>query len=319
VHHLPAAPPPSARLRGATTRWLLLLQRALRQRVGRLALGALVSVAIAALVISVPAGSGSSEDTRSVSLDASASSSASSGDSPVVMGRDGKPVTSAAFAGRTSEVTYSAAPDAEAAGSPSAADDATAGSTAVGGSDRSTSAATQGSGATATTGSSSPATSGTGTPSAAVGSPTTSSGSIDDRTTDVGTPSEPDPAPPVIEPAPQSVQEQLLALVNSARAGHGCDSLVPDGALASAARAHSVDMRDAGLLSLLTPAGGSLLDLGGEAAVLAHGPADPAVVLQGWLADTTDATALLDCGAGVGGVGVARDDDGGRWWTLLLG
>jgi uncharacterized protein YkwD len=322
VHHLPAGPPLSARVRGATTRWLLLLRRALRRRGGRLALGALASVAIAALVVSVPVGSGSSEDTRSVSLDASASSSsASSGESPVVMGRDGKPVTSAAFAGRTSQVTYSAAPDVEAAGSPSTADDATAGSTPAGGSDRSTSAATQGSGATGTTGSSGTGTgtSGTGTPTATAGSPTTSSGSIEDRTTDVGTPSEPDPAPPVTEPAPQSVQEELLALVNSARAGRGCDALAPDGALASAARAHSVDMRDAGLLSLLTPAGGSLLDLGGQAAVLAHGPADPEAVLQSWLADQTDATALLDCGAGVGGVGVAKDDDGGPWWTLLLG
>jgi uncharacterized protein YkwD len=78
-----------------------------------------------------------------------------------------------------------------------------------------------------------------------------------------------------------------------------------------------MDMRDAGLLSLLTPAGGSLLDQGARAAAIAYGSADPAAVLQGWLTGS-DAAALLDCGAATAGVGVADGDDG-PWWTLLLG
>src|SRR3954469_2471749 len=144
VHHIPAGPPLSARLRGATTRWLRLLRRALRRRSGRLGLAALGTAGITALVGSVPVGSASPEDTAAVSLDASASSSASSSGSPVVMGRDGKPVPSSAFAGLRSEATYSAAPDVEAAGSPSPGDRATAGSTPAGGSHRPTSATSGG-------------------------------------------------------------------------------------------------------------------------------------------------------------------------------
>ena len=105
--------------------------------------------------------------------------------------------------------------------------------------------------------------------------------------------------------------------MNTARTGQGCGDLVADGSLASAAQEHSADMRDAGLLSLRTPAGGSLLDLG-RAAALAHGPADPSAVVQGWLSDPNEATALLDCSAGTGGIGIADGADG-SWWTLLLG
>jgi uncharacterized protein YkwD len=328
VHHLPAGPPLSARLRGATTRWLFLLRRPLRRRSGRLALGALVGAAMIAIVLSMSVVSGSSEQAPSVSLDASASSSASSGTSPVVMGRDGKPITSAVFAGVRSEASYSAAPEVEAAGSPSTSREAagspstsretTAGSTPVSGTGRTTAAGTRGSGASGTTGSTGTGKPVTGTPSTTAGSPTTSSGSTADPTTDAAQSSESDAVPVVTDPAPQSVQEQVLALLDAARADHGCTALVPDGALTSAAQVHSADMRDAGVLGPLTPAGGSLLDLGGRAAAVAHGPADPAAVVQGWLADPGDAAALLDCGVGSGGVGVADGNDG-SWWTLLLG
>ena len=113
MHHRPSGPPLSARLQGAFTRWSLLVRAALRRtvpaRLGRLALGALVTTTVVGLVLAIPVISGIGRGTPSMALDASSSSSAGEGpgDSPVVMGVDGEPVTSSAFAGVRTSVTVS--------------------------------------------------------------------------------------------------------------------------------------------------------------------------------------------------------------------
>jgi uncharacterized protein YkwD len=278
VHHRPAGPPLSARLRGAGTRWLLLSRRALRRRGGRLGLALLVSAVVAAVVLSVPVVSESSGRAPSVGLDASASSSAreSDGGTPVVMGRDGEPTTPSGSAGPETTAVDPAV-------------SAAAGRTSGGGRTSSNSAPVASD--IPSSGAASPAT--TVPPSSAAQSPT-----------------------PSAVPTPDD-GETVLDLVNAARAEEGCDALVPDPALTDLAQAHSADMRDAGVLTLLTSAGGSLLELGGRAATLAHGSDDPAAVVQDWLSDPEARAALLDCSLGTAGIGITAGTDD-VWWVQLL-
>jgi uncharacterized protein YkwD len=318
VHHHPVGPPFAARPRGIATRRRHLSRRALHRGGRRLALAAVLSVAITAIVLGVPVLSGSSAGTPSVALESSSSPSSgsfpSSGGSPVVMGRDGKPVTSADFAGLNADATYSSAPTVEAAGSESSgavapADTPTPGSPASGPS----TTATPGAAASTGRGGSTASGSASGAPSPTAGSPTTTAGSV--------APSEPralPDTPQAAERAAAGEEEQLLGLVNAARAEAGCAAVVPDGSLAAVAQAHSADMRDSGLLGLPASAGGSVLDLGGRAVTLAHGSDDPAAVLEGWLADPGDRATVLDCGLHSVGIGVAEGPDG-VWWTQLLG
>jgi uncharacterized protein YkwD len=282
VHHHPAGPPLTARLRGSGTRWLLLARRALHRRSGRLGLAALLTAA-AAIVLSVPMTAEPSGRAPSAGLDASASSSSareSDSGPPVVMGRDGAPTTPSDSAG----------PGPSAAGSPSALG---TGATAAG----------------TTADRSDPVTS--DVPPSSAGSPATTVSSMPTAQTPTPTAT----AAGVTDPGDE---ETVLDLVNAARAEEGCAALVPDAALTDRARTHSTDMRDAGALTLLTPDGGPLLELGGRAATVAHGPSDPTAVVQEWLSNPDARATLLDCGLSAAGVGVTQGSDG-AWWTQLLG
>jgi uncharacterized protein YkwD len=316
VHHRPVGPPLSARLRGVLTRWVHLFRRGLRRRTGRLALAALVSAVVTAIVLGVPVVAGSGGEIPGVTLDASSSASPSSAGSPVVMGRDGKPVTSATFAGLQAVATYSAAPTMEAAGS--SGREAPTGSASAGGTGATSPTGSRTSGTSGTSGATGSA--GTGSeasaPSSTSASGTTTPRPVVPPATDPGSPVVPGPPPPA-EPAASSAEEELLGLVNAARVQKGCAALVPDAELAAAAQSHSADMRDAGLLGLQTAAGGSLLDQGGTAVTLANGSADPAAVLDGWMADPADSATLLDCSLGSVGIGLVQAADG-AWWTQLL-
>ena len=102
MHHSPVSPPLSKRLLGSLTRLLRPARNGMRHRSGRLALGALVSTVLTALVLSVPIVSGAGGGTPLVALDSFAATSAARtthGGSPVVMGRDGGAVSSSTFAG----------------------------------------------------------------------------------------------------------------------------------------------------------------------------------------------------------------------------
>jgi uncharacterized protein YkwD len=108
-----------------------------------------------------------------------------------------------------------------------------------------------------------------------------------------------------------------MTLVNTQRAAAGCDALVVDDTLTAAAQAHSAAMRDRDYFGLTDPVGGSVLDDGARAAMIARGSADPGHVLAGWLADPTDEAAILDCRLTSVGIGTA-DGDTGPFWTQLL-
>jgi uncharacterized protein YkwD len=279
---------------------LRVLRPGLRNRGGRLALGALVSTVLTALVLSVPVVSGAAGGTPYVAADSFAATSAArttDGDSPVVMGRDGRPVTSSASAGGT---TSSAAPG------------------------RSTTDASAGRASTA------PASTEPLTTDAAPAAPAPAETPA--ASAPVPAP-EPAPAPaaaeapapaaaaaPTAEPADLSVEGQVLALVNVQRAAAGCGAVTADPALAALARAHSADMRDRDFFDHVNPDRLDPFERGSRAGVvvraenIAEGQPDPAAVMDAWMHSAGHRANILNCDLTRLGVGVA-EGTGGRWWT----
>jgi uncharacterized protein YkwD len=305
VHHSSAPAPLSERLARSLTRFLDLIVRffrvlrpGVRHRGGRLALGALVSTVLTALVLSVPMVSGAEGGTPFVGLDSFAATSAArttDGYSPVVMGRDGRPVSSSTFAG----LSTSSAP----AGRSST--DAFAGSAAP--APATTPAATADAAAAA------PAPAGSAETSAAPAAPPVAEAA-------------PAPAPaPAAAPAPAEpgVEGEVLALVNVQRAAAGCGALAADPALAAVARAHSADMRDRNFFSHVNPDGLDPFDRAARAGLEAHaeniayGQPDPAAVMDAWMNSAGHRANILDCSLTRLGVGVA-EGAGGPWWTQLF-
>jgi uncharacterized protein YkwD len=309
VHHRPARTPLSERLAGSPARllhparrFLALTRRSLRHRGGRLALGALVSTVLTALVLSVPVVSGAGGKEPLVALDSFASTSATrstDGDSPVVMGRDGRPVSSATFAG------VSTAP-AEAGGSST---DAFAGpaSTAPG-----------------TTGSA-PAPADSPAPAPADAAPSAAETAPETTTAPpvvAEAPAPQAPAPAAV-PADLGAEDLVLALVNAERAAAGCGALSGDAALASVARAHSADMRDRGFFDHVNLDGLDPFDRAAQAGLsaraenIAYGQPDAAAVMDAWMNSPGHRANILDCGLTRLGIGMA-DGSGGPWWTQLF-
>jgi uncharacterized protein YkwD len=311
VHHSPARTPLSERLAGSPARllhparrFLALTRRSLRHRGGRLALGALVSTVLTALVLSVPVVSGAGGRVPLVALDSFASTSATrstDGDSPVVMGRDGRPVSSATFAG------VSTAP-AEAGGSST---DAFAGpaSTAPG-----------------TTGSApAPADSPAPAPAPADAAPSAPETAPETTTAPpvvAEAPAPQVPAPAAV-PADLGAEDLVLALVNAERAAAGCGALSGDAALASVARAHSADMRDRGFFDHVNLDGLDPFDRAAQAGLsaraenIAYGQPDAAAVMDAWMNSPGHRANILDCSLTRLGIGMA-DGSGGPWWTQLF-
>jgi uncharacterized protein YkwD len=126
-------------------------------------------------------------------------------------------------------------------------------------------------------------------------------------------------------PADPSVEGQVLALVNEARAQAGCAPVAADGALATVARAHSADMRDRDYFAHDTPEGLSPFDRADQAGVgyaraenIAFGQPDAAAVMEAWMNSAGHRANILDCDLTKLGVGVA-EGPGGPWWTQLFG
>jgi uncharacterized protein YkwD len=133
------------------------------------------------------------------------------------------------------------------------------------------------------------------------------------------------PAAAAAAPADSTVEGQVLALVNEARATAGCAPLVADDALAAVARAHSADMRDRDYFSHDTPEGLSPFDRAEQAGVdnaraenIAFGQADAAAVMEAWMNSSGHRANILDCDLTKLGVGAA-EGPGGPWWTQLFG
>ena len=268
-----------------------------RFRGGRLAAGALVSTVLTALVLSVPVVSGAAGGTGVVALDSFAATSTAhttEAHSPVVMGRDGRPVPSSAFAGAT---TSPDAPDRSST-------DAFAGPT--------TSAPTTTEAAPAAPAPAEPPSE--ATPAPAPAAPPTPAAAPSPA---------PAPAPAPAAPADPSVEGQVLARVNVQRAAAGCGALTADPALAAVARAHSADMRDRGFFAHVNPDGldpfarAARAGLEARAENIAAGQPDPAAVMDAWMHSPGHRANILNCDLTRLGVGVAQGT-GGPWWTQLF-
>ena len=145
----------------------------------------------------------------------------------------------------------------------------------------------------------------------------------------------PETAPPAPEPptapatsfgapAPGS-EAEVLALVNTVRAGAGCAPLLHDEGLATVARGHSADMRDRGFFDHTNPDGRDPFDraeaagqTNARAENIAYGQPDPAAVMDAWMNSSGHRANILDCGLRTLGTGVA-EGPGGPWWTQLFG
>jgi uncharacterized protein YkwD len=307
VRHRPAPAPPSDRLARFLDVAVGLLGLRSRRRGVRLALGALVSTVLTALVLSVPVVSGAVDGTPFVALDSFAASSAArttGGDSPVVMGRDGRPAPSSTFAGvsTSSDAPERSSTDAFAGSAstapvtPDAAPVAPAPDPA---------AAPAPAPAPAPTPAAAPAPTPAATPAPAPAAAAAA------------------PAPAAAQPADPSAEGRVLALVNVQRAAAGCGALTADPALAAVARAHSADMRDRHFFDHVNPDGLDPFARAAKAGLVAHaeniayGQPGPAAVMDAWMRSAGHRANILDCDLTRLGVGVA-EGVGGPWWTQLF-
>lgn len=288
----------SARVSGALTRCSHLLRAALRRRLparlGRFALGALVTTTVVGLVLAIPVMSG--VGAPAVQLDSSSTTSPTrEGSSPVVMGMDGRPVSSADFAGTTtsnappSSPAPTSSPESAVAAAPEPTDEVVGSLEAPApGTTAAPPAETTSTGGT-TSGSPSPPAPGQPTPFTPGPAPA--------PTASTESPSESSSESPSDSPDPAA---DVLALLNAERAAAGCGALVTDAGLAATAAAHSAAMSGTGVLGL-----------DGLVGAVAQGT-DATSVVDGWFADSAG-DPLLDCSWTSVGVAVV---DG--WWTALV-
>lgn len=126
--------------------------------------------------------------------------------------------------------------------------------------------------------------------------------------------------------APGSVQEQALELVNRERRQAGCAELTVDRRLIAAANTHAADMAALGYLKhrdadgnrvgeRVTAAGYPWSRVGEN---LARGPATVYDVVDGWMNSSVARAAILDCGFGQVGVGLARASDDTPYWVQVF-
>ena len=288
------------------------------------------STVIASFVLAVPVVSGAGAETSSGVFTSFASSPAtrgSSSDSPVVMGVDGDPAASesdrpAARKATPRTHTPKATPRSHrskaAPKTPKAAPKApvTTAPAAAGSSASDTSAPDTTASDTPTE---APPVVETQAPVEETASPAPAAAEAPART--------PAPAPTQAAapqpPANSSTEGQVLALVNAARADHGCDALAADAGLAAVARAHSADMRDSGYFAHTNLAGLDPFDraaaagLSARAENIARGQDDAAAVMKSWMESSGHRANILNCSLTKLGVGVA-EGSGGPWWTQLF-
>jgi uncharacterized protein YkwD len=296
VHHRPAPAPSSERL-GRLLRVLRVLRPGVRHRGGRLALSALVSTVLTALVLSVPMVSGASGGTPFAARDSFAATSAAhttDGGSPVVMGQDGTPVASSTFAGVSTSSPAPARSSTDAFAGPA--------STAPVGT-----AAAPAAPAPAAEAAPAPAPAPEPAPAPAAAGPAAAAA----------------PAAAPAAPADPTAEGQVLALVNVQRAAAGCGALTADPALAAVARAHSADMRDRHFFDHVNPDGLDPFERAARAGLEAHaeniayGQPDPAAVMEAWMNSAGHRANILNCDLTRLGVGMA-EGTGGPWWTQLF-
>jgi uncharacterized protein YkwD len=131
---------------------------------------------------------------------------------------------------------------------------------------------------------------------------------------------------PVSPRTPQqdtSYQNQVLELVNEARADAGCSPVSPDSRLTQAAGGHSADMSNRDYFSHTTPEGETFSDRIKKAGYpspgaenIARGQTDAQNVMDQWMNSSGHRKNILNCSMTTMGVGVDTD---GWYWTQDFG
>jgi uncharacterized protein YkwD len=257
--------------------------------------GVFVSSIVAVLVLAAPLFSGPGGLLTVFTLDTSATGDAPTGtESPVQMGVDGVPDSSA----RKAEPTA----DAEATGSAVPAPEGSAGTPEP---TTATDEPATGAGVTATESAADP----DETPP----TPPPGGGADEAAVDAAGAPSA----------GTAALEAQVLALVNTEREKAGCGALVADDRLAAVARAHSADMRVRGFFDHVDPEGVGPFDraeaagLTARAENIARGQQDAAAVMADWMSSPGHRATILNCTLTTVGIGVA-EGSGGPWWTQLF-
>jgi uncharacterized protein YkwD len=124
-----------------------------------------------------------------------------------------------------------------------------------------------------------------------------------------------------------SAEDQVLALVNTARATAGCRALTFDARLTKAARGHSADMAQRDYFAHDTPEGASSGDRVTDAGYrwsmvgenIAAGQPNAAEVMDDWMHSSGHRANILNCGYRNLGVGLIRDGNGKIYWTQDFG
>ena len=124
-------------------------------------------------------------------------------------------------------------------------------------------------------------------------------------------------------PPPPSLADQVLALVNEARAGAGCDPVTMHAALVSAAQGHADDMAAHNYFSHESQDGRTFVDRAMAAGYpdpgaenIAKGQPDAASVMAAWLNSPPHRANIMNCDLTTIGLGLNTD---GRYWVQLFG
>ncbi|GHJ50058.1 hypothetical protein Cs7R123_74000 [Catellatospora sp. TT07R-123] len=136
-------------------------------------------------------------------------------------------------------------------------------------------------------------------------------------------------ASPSVKPtprAPQTLEEQILALVNAERKKAGCGAVHADSRLAKAARLHSEDMAKRAYFSHDTPEGVSPWDRAKaqgyttpSAENIAAGNATAKATMQQWMNSKGHRENILNCSSKAMGVGRATGGPYRYYWTQMFG
>ncbi|MFB9319625.1 CAP domain-containing protein [Cryptosporangium minutisporangium] len=125
---------------------------------------------------------------------------------------------------------------------------------------------------------------------------------------------------------PANESDQVIELVNTARAEAGCDPVHADSRLAAAALKHSEDMIARDYFAHMTPDGVSPWDRAKEAGYevptgenIALGQKDAAAVMDAWMNSAGHRANILNCASKAVGIGVATDSAGTPYWTQMFG
>ncbi|MFJ7077739.1 CAP domain-containing protein [Streptomyces sp. NPDC098781] len=141
--------------------------------------------------------------------------------------------------------------------------------------------------------------------------------------------------PKPVEPKPtattgstgDSVEAQVIDLVNKERAAAGCAPVTENASLTKAADDYSDVMADSGKLSHTGPDGSTMVTRAEAAGYtgwstlgenIAVGHPDAAAVMKGWMDSPGHKANILNCSYKEIGVGV-HPGDGGPWWTQDFG